>query len=98
MRHILNIGVLVRCAVALTAVNAGAQETPPVVTGASFGDSVDVTVVNVEIYVRDREGNPVRGLTADDFRVEQDGEPKPISNFAAMGPQGPGEVIVSGLS
>jgi VWFA-related protein len=51
-----------------------------------FVDEVDVTVVNVEVYVRDRQGRPVTGLTAEDFRISQDGIPMPLSNFAVLTP------------
>ena len=54
--------------------------------GAGFGDEVEVTVVNVETYVRDRQGRPVSGLTAEDFQISQDGVPMPITNFAVLTP------------
>ncbi|RMF83133.1 MAG: hypothetical protein D6739_07645, partial [Nitrospirae bacterium] len=41
-----------------------------------------MTVVNVDVYVRDKKGNPVTGLTQDDFEVYQDGVKMPITNFA----------------
>ena len=53
-----------------------AQEAGPV-----FVERVEVNVVNVEVFVTDKDGNPVRGLTADDFTVYQDGDQVPISNF-----------------
>ncbi|MCK5375898.1 MAG: VWA domain-containing protein [Acidobacteria bacterium] len=58
------------------------QPTQEPVNGARFGDEVDVTVANLDVFVRDREGRPVEGLTAEDFRVIQDGIEMPISNFA----------------
>lgn len=51
---------------------------------SSFGGEVEVTVVNIDVMVRDRDGQPVEGLTAADFRVLQDGVEMPISNFAAF--------------
>jgi VWFA-related protein len=48
----------------------------------TFGEEVEVTVVNVDVYVRDGEGRPVEGLTVGDFRVTQDGREVPVSNFA----------------
>ena len=46
---------------------------------ATFRSSVDLVTVNV--VVRDRNGNVVRGLTRDDFTVTEDGRPQTISTF-----------------
>ncbi len=46
---------------------------------ATFRSSVDLVTVNV--VVRDRSGNIVRGLTRDDFTVTEDGRPQTISTF-----------------
>lgn len=58
--------------------------TPGPIGGLSFLDEVEVTVVNVDVFVRDRSGRPVDGLRAADFRVIQDGLEMPISNFAEL--------------
>ena len=63
------------------------QSTQQLVNGSRFGDEVDVTVANLDVFVRDRQGRPVEGLTAEDFRVIQDGIEMPISNFAALSPE-----------
>jgi Ca-activated chloride channel family protein len=42
-----------------------------------------VNVVEVYASVTDRSGEPVRGLTRDDFVVREDGQPQSISAFAA---------------
>ncbi len=62
------------------------RKQPPV-GETSFGDEVEVTVANLDIFVRDREGRPVEGLTAEDFRIIQDGVEMEISNFAAFSPE-----------
>ncbi len=49
-----------------------------------FLDTLDVTVVNVEVYVTDRSGNRVTGLTRDDFRLSEAGRPVAITNFYAV--------------
>jgi VWFA-related protein len=46
-----------------------------------FGETIFVRVVNVEVFVRDKDGNPVTGLTKDDFELYEDGKPIAISNF-----------------
>ena len=38
-------------------------------------------VVNVDVFVRDKDGNPVTGLTKDDFELYEDGKPIAITNF-----------------
>jgi VWFA-related protein len=55
--------------------------TPAPIGGLSFRDQVEVTVVNIDAYVRDGDGSPVLGLTAEDFRILQDGEERPVSHF-----------------
>lgn len=39
-------------------------------------------VVSVDVVVRDREGNLVRGLTAADFEIHEDGKPQEIVGFS----------------
>lgn len=58
-----------------------ASPQPPV---PSFGEKVEVTVVNVEVYVTDRDGNPIRGLAREDFTLLEDGKPVEITNFSAF--------------
>lgn len=47
---------------------------------------VEVKVVNVEVHVSDKEGNPVTDLTAADFEVREDGRPVPLTNFYRVTP------------
>ena len=49
-----------------------------------FAEVVDVNVVNVEVYVTDKKGNPITGLTQDDFQLEVDRQPVAITNFFAV--------------
>lgn len=60
------------------------RPTPKPIGGLSFSDETTVTVVNVDVFVRDKKGNPVEGLKKEDFRIYQDGVPMPVSNFAAL--------------
>lgn len=46
-----------------------------------FVESLDVRVVNVDVFVTNRQGEPISGLRQEDFRLQVDGEPMPISNF-----------------
>jgi VWFA-related protein len=58
-----------------TAVRLSAQQTP----APAFRSNVSVVVVDV--VVRDRTGAIVRGLTADDFEVREDNRPQQIRSF-----------------
>jgi VWFA-related protein len=49
-----------------------------------FLDTYNVSVVNVDVYVTDKQGNRVNGLTKDDFDVFEDGKPVAITNFYAV--------------
>ena len=71
----------------------GAQDAaagaPPASEEASgtdqiFFERVDVNVVNIDVYVTDKKGQRVSGLTIDDFEVLEDGRPVQISNFYAV--------------
>jgi VWFA-related protein len=44
-------------------------------------ERIEVNVVNVDVTVLDRHRNPVRGLTADDFEIREDGKLQKITNF-----------------
>ncbi len=57
--------------------SSGAAQPAP----ETFGETIEVRVVNVDVWVTDRDGNPVTGLTADDFEVREDGRPVELSNF-----------------
>lgn len=47
----------------------------------AFDEIVDIEVVNVDVVVVDKDGQPVTGLTAADFALYEDGEPREVSNF-----------------
>jgi len=49
-----------------------------------YGESLDVNVVNVEVYVTDKSGKRVRGLDLDDFVLQVDKKPVAITNFYAV--------------
>ncbi len=61
--------------------NPPAQAQPD---DAPFLDTLDVTVVNVEVYVTDKKGNRITGLTREDFDLFEDGRPVAITNFYAV--------------
>ena len=56
----------------------------PAQTEDTFGESIDVRVVNVEAVVTDRKGERVSGLTAGDFRLLVDGVEVPVDYFTEV--------------
>ncbi len=46
------------------------------------GERLDVNLVEMYVVVTDKRGRPVSGLTADDFRVLEEGEPQKIATFS----------------
>ncbi len=65
---------LLGLAAAATALPGQPQDT--------FQDSVDITVVEVDVAVTDRKGRAVTGLKRSDFELYVDGERVEIANFA----------------
>ncbi len=63
----------------LVAFPVAAQDDPNL-----FLDTVDVYVVNVEVIVTDKDGNPITGLKQEDFEIFEDGEKVEITNFFAV--------------
>jgi VWFA-related protein len=49
-----------------------------------FVDTVDVRVVNLDVVVTDKKGQPVTGLAREDFELFEDGKPVTISNFYSV--------------
>jgi Ca-activated chloride channel family protein len=50
--------------------------------GAGIAEAVDVHVVQVSVLVRDAQGAFVKGLTARDFRLREDGVPQRLTHVA----------------
>lgn len=75
-------------AVVLLAAVAASQDAPPEaaeeVEEGAYIETIDVNVVNVEVYVTDKQGNPITGLEAEDFEILEDGKPIAVSNFYAV--------------
>ena len=44
-------------------------------------ENIDVRVINIDVMVTDKKGNPVTGLKREDFEIFENNVPKQISNF-----------------
>lgn len=53
------------------------------------GETIDVSIVNVDVFVTDRQGKRVTGLTPNDFEIFENGRLQPITNFAEYLPAVP---------
>lgn len=60
----------------LVASSVVAQQPP-----RSYGETLEIRVINVDAVVTDRNGKPVTGLTRDDFELFENGKRKEVSNF-----------------
>jgi VWFA-related protein len=58
------------------------QPAPPAQTTPGFSISVTVPVVNLDVVVTDNNGNYLKDLKKENFRVTEDGTVQTISNFA----------------
>jgi VWFA-related protein len=45
---------------------------------------VQVEAIEIDAFVTDAQGNPVTGLTIDDFRIFEDGKPQVITSFSPI--------------
>ena len=81
--------VVIVAAIALSGTVALRSQQIPQPPTPTFRAGVEV--VEVDAFVTDEKGNPVRGLTADDFEVFERGQRQTITTFAAVDiPPSPG--------
>ena len=83
-RAVGGVGLFVLAVLSVAFFVAGQDtDTEGIVGGLAFVDEVKVTVVNIDVFVRDRDNNVVTGLTQGDFVLKQDGQERILSHFAA---------------
>ena len=70
--------------VAFIVTSAASAQTPPSGEVPKLFDTMDVRVINIDVVVTDRKGNPITGLKKEDFEIYENGVPKTISNFYAV--------------
>ena len=56
----------------------------PAIGAGDFFETIDVSVVNVDVYVTDKKGNRINGLKREDFEILEDRKPMAITNFYAV--------------
>lgn len=79
MRH---VRLRATCVLAALALAPTAAQSPPPVQAPTFRAAVDL--VHLDVSVLDRNRRPVRGLTAEDFTILEDGRPQAVSTFSAV--------------
>src|SRR5688572_12723836 len=62
------------------AVAGSAQEAPP----PRFSEEMVVRVIDIDVVVTDRKGNPITGLTREDFELFEDGKRVEIAYFSSV--------------
>jgi VWFA-related protein len=55
---------------------------PSLIAQVPYIETFEVHLHNLDVVVTDAKGNPVRGLTKNDFVVLENGTPQPITNFS----------------
>ena len=58
------------------------DDLPEVVGGLAFVDEIELTDVNIDVFVTDKGGRAVTDLDVGDFLVSQDGDERNLSHFA----------------
>jgi VWFA-related protein len=67
----------------------GAEKAKPA-SLTTFGEAVEVNVVNVDVYATDKSGKRVNDLRQGDFEVKEDGKGVAITNFVPVRLPSPG--------
>lgn len=75
-KTLLIVGVLVVAAL-FTIEGRGQEPDTPV-----FSEITRVELVNIEVFVTDKSGRPITGLTRDDFRVNDGGKKVEVTHFS----------------
>lgn len=86
MRRILalSLAILSIAAVAHLAAQQPAPAQTPPPQRAVEAEATSVTALVIDVVVRDRAGNPVTGLTPDDFQLFEDGVRQDIGSMTAV--------------
>src|SRR5947209_3603213 len=91
LRSGLFVATFALAALGLSTVQQQEQQPSPLTA------RIEVSLVNVDGTVTSR-GEPLRGLTRDDFEILEDGVPQTITNFYAIEPPTPPSAVVEGTA
>ena len=57
------------------------REDAELLQGADYQSEIDVQLIQIQVLVTDRRGNPVSGLAPGDFEVRENGLPRPVERL-----------------
>jgi len=77
----LRFAAAMTAAVLFLPIVATAEQQKPQGEPQRAFEVMDVRVINIDVVVTDRKGNPVHGLKKSDFVIVENGAAKPVSNF-----------------
>lgn len=60
-------------------------EDAQLLQGAEYQDEIDIQLVQLQLLVTDRDGNPVSGLRQEDFAIREDGRRRTVENLYTAG-------------
>jgi VWFA-related protein len=85
-RHSLAFLVLLVCLASVVGYGQGPPVSVPLGDGQAPAPTFRgrVEAVAIDVFVTDAEGNPVSGLTADDFELDENGKRQDITTFQAV--------------
>jgi len=82
---VLSTAILTLLFLALSSVaHAQSESEQPETPAEEFFAVFDVNIVNIDVWVNDKSGNPTADMGVDDFEVYRDGKPVKITNFYAV--------------
>ena len=85
------IGILLACLICGTVL--GAQQPASIQSkDGVYTLHADTHLVLLDVTVTDNHGHPVSGLTKDDFKLQEDGQPQTIKFFEEHAPVDPAEI------
>jgi VWFA-related protein len=77
----LRFAAAMTAAVLFLPIVATAEQQKPQGEPQRAFETMDVRVINIDVVVTDRKGNPIHGLKKSDFVIVENGAAKPVSNF-----------------
>lgn len=87
MKHRISILLMIGFLICLgPSRSRGQTEQQQAPSAPVFYNQIEVHILNIDVAVADKQGNPIFGLGKDDFKVTMDGQPVQVENFYASEP------------